>query len=92
MAYRERPELWPSRPTAEQRRQQRYIFWLLPLWVICPNITRITKLLGFKLSYNVALYGTIAMGIVCIVGAIISYRSARAAVARDLAEMIARDP
>ena len=91
MAYRERRELWPSRPTAEQRRQQRYIFWLLPLWVVCPNITRIAKLLGFNLSYEVALYGTVAMGIVCVVGAIVSYRRARAAAARDLAEMLPGD-
>lgn len=91
VGYRERPELWPSRPSAEERRQQRYVLWLLPVWVVCPNVTRIAKLVGFKLSYEVALCATIAMGVICIVGAIVSYRSARAAAARDLAAMTPKE-
>jgi hypothetical protein len=85
VAYREKPD--GPRRTPEERRQQRYILWLLPMVVFGMNSVHIARALGFKASYEIALYGTIFLGVVCIVGAIISYKSARATSARDLEEL-----
>jgi hypothetical protein len=87
VAYRDKPNLYGARPTREERRQQRYIFWLLPFVVLGTNSVSIARALGFKASHEIALYGVIIMGIVCIAGAIISYRSARAAAAREVEEL-----
>ena len=51
------------------------------------NIVPIARALGFKATHEIALYGLIVMGLVCIAGAVISYRSARAQAARDIQEM-----
>ena len=65
----------------------RYLLWLFPLILLGPNLGRIANALGFRASRETLLYGTIVMGAVCIVGAVISYRSARTMAARDLAEL-----
>lgn len=87
MAYRDKPELYSSLPSPEERRQRRYIFWLIPLW-LAPGLVRIAKdVFGFKASHDVLLAGTVVMAIVCIAGAIISYRAARVQVERDLVDL-----
>ena len=86
MAYRDKPELYSVRPSAEERRQRQYIFWLIPLW-LAPGLVRIAKGFGFKASHEVLLAGTLVMGIVCVAGAIISYRATRVQVERDLADL-----
>jgi hypothetical protein len=87
VAYRSKPDLNGARPTPEERSQQRYILWLLPPIVLGSNSVNIARALGFHAAREVALYGVIVMGMVCIVGAILSYRSARAAVARHVEEL-----
>ena len=87
MAYREKPTLYGDPPTPEERRQKRYLLWLFPLLLLAPNLGRIADALGFKASRETLLYGTIVMGVVCIVGAIISFRSARTMAARDVVEL-----
>jgi hypothetical protein len=87
VSNRNKPDLYGDPPTPEERRQARYLFWVLPLVLIAPNAGRLGKALGIKASHDVLLYGTIGMGVVCIAGAILSYRSARIKVARDLAEL-----
>ena len=84
MAYRLKPDLNGARPTPEERRQQRYILWLLPPIVLGPNIVSIARELGFHAPRAVALYALIVIFVVCIAGAIISYRSARATAARHV--------
>lgn len=84
MAYREKPDLYGSPLSPAERRQQRYILWVLPPVVLGTNSVSIARALGFKASHEIALYGVIIMGLVCIAGAIISYRSARAAAAREI--------
>ena len=86
MAYREKPDLYPD-PTPEERRQQRYILWLLPLFVLAPNLGRLTRALGLKASQPILVGVTVLMAIGCIAGAIYSYRITRAQTARDLAEV-----
>jgi hypothetical protein len=87
VAYRSKPDLNGAPQTPEERRQQRYILWLLPPIVLGPNSVSIARALGFHASREVALYGVMVMGVVCIVGAIVSYRNARAAVARHVEEL-----
>ena len=91
MAYRNKPDLYGTPPTPVERRQMRYVFWLFPLILVGPHLGRIANMLGFKASRPSLLYGTIAMGAICIVGAIASYRNAKATAARDVAELINRD-
>jgi hypothetical protein len=88
VAYREKPELYGSSLTPTERRQQRYVLWLLPPVALATNSVPIARALGFKASHEIALYGVIIMGVVCIAGAVISYRSARAAAARDIEELV----
>ena len=87
MAYRDKPDLYLGRPTPEERRKQRHLMWLMPLFVLAPNLGRIAKWLGFRASYNLVLAATVVMTIACIAGAILSYRATRAQVAQDLAEL-----
>ena len=87
MGYRDKPDLYLRPPTREERRQKYYILWLFPMILLGPNIGRIADTLGFKATHEIALYGTIFMGLVCVVGAIISYKSARKTAARDLEEL-----
>lgn len=87
VAYRDRPDLYLGRPTARERRQRYDILWLMPVLVLAPNLGRIVKALGFKASYNLVLGSTIVFTGVCIVGAYLSYKAARAQPARDLAEL-----
>lgn len=87
MSYRDKPDLYGLPPTAETRKQQRYVFWLLPMIVLGTNSVSIARALGFKAAHQVALYGVIVMGVVCIAGAIIAYRSARADAARHIEEL-----
>lgn len=91
MAYRDKPDLYGNPPTPEERRQIRYLFWLFPLILLGPHLGQIANVLGFEASRQSLLYGTIAMGVICIVGAIASYRSAKAMAARDVAELTNRD-
>jgi hypothetical protein len=86
VAYRDKPELYSVRPSPEERRQRQYIFWLIPLW-LTPGLVRIAKTFGFEASHEVLLAGTVVMAIVCVAGAIISYRAARVQVERDLADL-----
>ena len=88
VAYRDTRNLYGGDPPPEEPRSKRYVLWLLPLLVLGANIGRIAKALGFKASSDALLVGTIVMGLVFIVGAIIAYGSARAAAARDLEELI----
>ena len=87
MAYRQKPDLYGSPVSPAERRQQRYVLWLLPPIVLGTNSVQIAHALGFKASREIALYGVIIVGVVCIAGAIISYRSARAAAARHVEEL-----
>ena len=87
MTYRDKPELYSVRTSPEERRQRQYVFWLIPLW-LAPGLVRIAKdTFGFKASYNILLVGTVVMAIVCVAGAIISYRATRVKVERDLADL-----
>lgn len=87
MAYRDKPELYLGRPTREERRRHNHTLWLMPIIVLAPNLGRIAKAIGFKASYDVVLAATILLTGVCIVGAYLSYKAARAQAARDLAEL-----
>jgi hypothetical protein len=87
LSYRDKSDIFGGPPTPAERRQQLYILWLLPMIVLGTNSVRIARALGFKRSHEIALYGTIFMGVVCIVGAILSYRSARAVARRDLEQL-----
>jgi hypothetical protein len=87
VAYREKPDLYGSALTPAERRQRRYLLWLLPPVLLGSNSVSIAREFGFKISHEIALYGVILMGVVCIAGAIISDRSARAAAARDIEEL-----
>jgi hypothetical protein len=78
VSYRKKPELFSGRSSPEERRQQRYIFWLVPFFVITPNVGRIAKALGLEKGSDAVLYGTaVLVGALCIAGAIFSYRSAQ---------------
>jgi len=55
--------------------------------ILGPNLGSYSRGLGLHLSYPMMVGVTLVMGMVCIVGAIISYRSARAKVDRDLADI-----
>jgi hypothetical protein len=87
VAYRDKPDLFGGPPTLEERRQARPVIWLFPLILLGPHLDEIAHALGFKATREIALYGTILMGIICIAGAILSYRSARAAAAQHIAEL-----
>ena len=91
MSYREKqPVAALAEPPAERRKQQQFVLWLLPIIILAPNLGRFAKLLGLKATYAIVLGGTVAMTAICIMGAIVSYRSARATVARDMAELTQR--
>jgi hypothetical protein len=87
VAYRDKPDVYGSPLTADERKQQRHILWLLPMVVLGTNSVSIARALGFKASYEIAFYSVIIMGVVCIAGAIISYRSARTAAARHIEDL-----
>jgi hypothetical protein len=87
VAYRDKPDLYGSPLGPAERKQQRYILWLLPPIVLGTNSVSIARALGFKAAHQIALYGVIIMGVVCIAGAIISYRNARAEAAQHVEEL-----
>lgn len=86
MAYREKPEIY-GELTRQERRERYYILWLAPLWALGPNLGRISHALGFRASYEVVFILTIAMALICFIGAFVSYKRARTQAARDLAEL-----
>jgi len=57
---------------------------------VAPNLGRIVRAIGFNASYQIVAIGTVGLGVACLAGAIISYRSAKAQAARDLADLIER--
>lgn len=86
MAYRDKPDLFPD-PTPEERREQRYILWIMPMIVVAPNLGRLMRALGLEASQPTMVAATVLMGLGCLAGAVFSYRAARAQTARDLAEL-----
>lgn len=87
VAYRDKPDLYGGPPTPEERRRARHVLWLFPPILLGLNLEKIARALGFKATREIALYGTILMGIICIVGAIISYRSAKKSAEQHIAEL-----
>jgi hypothetical protein len=87
VAYRDKPEIYGDPNTPESQQAQLYLLWLLPSFVVAPNLGRIAKFLGFRGAYEVLLFIAIATSILCIVGAIFAYRNARAQASRDLDEL-----
>ena len=86
MAYRDKPELYGT-STPEERRQRRYVLWILPVIFVAPNMGRIVKAIGFDATYEITLIGTVTLGVACLVGGVLSYRSAKAQAARDIADL-----
>lgn len=87
MAYRDKPDIFGDPDTAQSKEARRHLLWILPWVVIAPNLRRIANVLGFTATYNVVAFITIAMMIFCIMGGILSYRSARRQAARDVQEL-----
>ena len=48
-----------------------------------PAVVRVAKANGYVASYQGLLWGTVAMGVFCILGAFISYRVVRRQVEQD---------
>lgn len=90
MANRDKAEPGDDPNAMEQRAARRFVLFLLPMIVVAPNVVRIARLLGFKATYSVVLFATVAMTVICVVGGVIAYRNARAQAARDLAELTSR--
>jgi hypothetical protein len=86
VAYRDKPELYGT-STPEERRQRRYVLWILPVIFVAPNVGRIVKAIGFNATYQITFIGTIVLGVTCLAGGLLSYRSAKAQAARDIAEL-----
>jgi len=89
VAYRDKPELYGT-STPQERRERHYILWILPVMFVAPNLGRIVRAIGFNASYQIVAIGTVGLGVACLAGAVISYRSAKAQAARDLADLIER--
>ena len=53
----------------------------------CPIVIRLAKANGYVASYQGLLWGTVAMGVFCILGAFISYRMVRLQVEQDRKEL-----
>jgi hypothetical protein len=91
MGYRRKLDLYASPPGPEERKQRRFIFVLMPLIVLSTNgvsiVHFIVRLLGFSISLEMARYGVIILGVLCVAGGIWSYRSTRAEVRRDIEEL-----
>ena len=56
----------------------------LTLVIGVPVAVRFAKDAGYVATYQTLLYGTILMGAVCVVGAVVSYRLAQNQVKRNL--------
>jgi hypothetical protein len=52
--------------------------------LIIPKLVRMLAEQGFVASLNAMRWGTVGMAAICLVGAMIAYRSAQAQVRRDL--------
>lgn len=87
MAYRNKPAIYGDPETAQSKEARRHLLWILPWVIIAPNLRRIANLLGFTATYDLVAFITVALTILCIMGCILSYRSARRQAARDVQEL-----
>ena len=77
VAYRDKPEIYGDPDTPDSKQAHLYLLWLLPSFILAPNLGRIARFLGFRAAYEVVLFITVATSILCIVGAILAWRNAR---------------
>jgi hypothetical protein len=76
----------PERRPIGRKPAHPLLFMVLVVFV-APLVPRLVKMLGFHQGYRLVWWMTIAIGLLCIVGIVIGFRSARAQASRDTADL-----